>query len=70
MQTRPCPGCGKFMIRLATGQVLGYLPRYSMAWRCACGQVEDAGSEPDEADGARFRRLWRMVNKVDLTRKN
>lgn len=66
MQTKPCPGCGKFMIRLATGQILGYPPTYAMRWRCACGRVEEAGAEPDEADTDRFLRLWRMANRIDI----
>jgi hypothetical protein len=67
MQTKPCPDCGKFMIRIATGHVLNGQPLvYPLWWRCACGRTE-AGVGRDVVDLDRFQRLWNMANRTELS---
>lgn len=64
-ETKPCPHCGKTMIRTPTGAVLtSYPPQTPMMWWCACGHTEDAGVERGKTIQERRLEEWQRANEA------
>jgi hypothetical protein len=63
-QTKPCPVCGKKMIRKYRHYIMATYPAsHPWDWWCGCGHKEEGGIErgitPDEA----LRIQWEEANK-------
>lgn len=59
VETKPCPQCGKRMIKESTGTVLASNPpQYPMMWWCACGHREDAETVRGTTETDRRRARW------------
>ena len=61
--TRPCPVCGKLMIKRHTGPILDSYPAYyPWDWWCACGHMEPGGSDRGLTDEGAARQEWDRAN--------
>ena len=60
--TKPCPACGKKMIRRNANYVLcTYPPIQPWDWWCACGHTEKGGEERGKTNEEILREQWEIA---------
>jgi len=63
METKPCPSCGKLMIRCYANYILcTYPPQHPYDWWCGCGHSEAGGVERCELPKNTLMRQWEAAN--------
>lgn len=61
---KPCPKCGKQMIKWLTGGLGHNPPDKRWNWRCGCGYLEEGGSWRIKTDEEMFQEEWEKAQEM------
>jgi hypothetical protein len=67
IETKPCPQCGKKMIKRYNRILPSYPPLYPWEWWCGCGHVEEGGCERGSTLEEQSMSLWKAANQKEVT---